>query len=85
MPESKDRLLEFAYTLYIEGLCDCGSPRSECRNDANAGAYEIADTTCHKQAAVEAHTGQEKFKAEPGQRFYAVAIDESVIQHGPIL
>ena len=45
----------------------------------NAGAYEVADTTCHAQAAVEEHTGQKGFKAEPGQRFYAVEIDESVI------
>jgi hypothetical protein len=39
----------------------------------------VADVTCHAQAAVEEHTGQEKFKADPGQRFYAVEIDESVI------
>jgi hypothetical protein len=35
--------------------------------------------TCYAQAAVEEHTGQKDFKAEPGQRFYAVEIDESVI------
>jgi len=71
--------LEFAYTLYVEGLCECGRPKFECRNAANAGAYEVADITCHAQAAVEEHTGQEKFKPDPGQRFYAVEIDESVI------
>jgi hypothetical protein len=81
LPEWKDRLLEFAYTLYVNGQCSlCGGPSSECRNDENRGAYEVADTTCHKQAAIEEYTGQEKFKAEPGQRFYAVAIDDSVIQ-----
>jgi hypothetical protein len=72
-------LLEFAYTLYVEGMCDCGRPKFECRNEANEGAYEVADVTCHAQAAVEEHTGQKDFKAEPGQRFYAVEIDESVI------
>jgi hypothetical protein len=71
--------LEFAYTLYVEGMCECGRPKHECRNEANAGAYEVADTTCHAQAAVEEHTSQKGFKPEPGQRFYAVEIDESVI------
>lgn len=79
MPEYKDRLLEFAYTLYVEGLCDCGRPKWECRNDANAGLYEVADITCYAQAAVEEHTGQEKFKADPGQRFYATEIDDELI------
>lgn len=71
--------MEFAYTLYVEGLCDCGRPKAECRNEANEGAYEVADVTCYAQAAIEEHTGQKGFKAEPGQRFFAVEIDESVI------
>lgn len=71
--------MEFAYTLYIEGMCDCGRPKFECRNEANRGLYEVADVTCHAQAAVEEHTGQEKFKADPGQRFYATEIDEDLI------
>ena len=79
MPEWKDRLLEFAYTLYLDGMCDCGRPKWECRNDENRGLYEAADVTCHAQAAIEEHTGQEKFKAEPGQRFYASEIDEDLI------
>ena len=79
LPEWKDRLLEFAYTLYVEGLCECGRPKFECRNEANAGLYEVADATCYAAAAVEEHTGQEKFKPEPGQRFYAVEIDEELV------
>jgi hypothetical protein len=79
LPESKDRLLEFAYTLYLEGLCDCGRPKFECRNEANAGLYEAADITCYAQAAVEERTGQQGFKPEPGQRFYAKEIDEELI------
>lgn len=79
MPESKDRLLEFAYTLYVEGMCDCGRPKWECRNEANRGLYEVADVTCYAQAAVEEHTGQDKFKADPGQRFYATEIDDELI------
>lgn len=79
MPAFKDRLLEFAYTLYLDGLCDCGRPKHECRNDANAGLYEVADVTCHAQAAIEEYTGKEKFKPEPGQRFYATEIDEELI------
>lgn len=79
MPERKDRLLEFAYTLYVEGLCDCGRPKTECRNEANAGLYEAADITCYAQAAIEEHTGQKGFKAEPGQRFYAAEIDEELV------
>jgi len=71
--------LEFAYTLYIEGLCDCGRPRFECRNEANAGLYEVDSVTCQAQAAVEEHTGQKGFKPEPGQRFYATEIDEDLI------
>jgi hypothetical protein len=71
--------LEFAYTLYVEGLCDCGRPKWECRNEANRGLYEVSDTTCFAQAAVEEHTGQDKFKADPGQRFYATEIDEELI------
>lgn len=60
-------------------MCDCGRPKFECRNDANAGLYEVADVTCYAQAAIEEHTGQEKFKPEPGQRFYAVEIDDELI------
>ena len=60
-------------------MCDCGRPKFECRNAANAGAYEALDITCHAQAAVEEHTSQKGFKPEPGQRFYAAEIDESVI------
>lgn len=79
MPAWKDRLLEFAYTLYLDGLCDCGRPKHECRNDANRGLYVVADTTCYAQAAIEEHTGQKDFKPEPGQRFYAVEIDDELI------
>ena len=71
--------MEFAYTLYVEGMCSCGRPKFECRNDANRGLYIAADVTCHAQAAVEEHTGQEKFKADPGQRFYAEEIDSDLI------
>ena len=61
-------------------MCDlCGGPKSECRDEDNRGKYEALDTTCHKQAAVEEHTGQKDFKAEPGQRFYASPIDEDLI------
>ncbi len=79
MPEAKDRLLEFAYTLYVEGMCGCGRPKSECRNEANAGLYEVASVTCQAQAAIEEHTGQKGFKAEPGQRFYATEIDDELV------
>jgi hypothetical protein len=79
LPEFKDRLLEFAYTLYLEGICECGRPKFECRNENNAGLYEVADVTCYAAAAVEEHTGQEKFKPEPGQRFYAKEIDEELV------
>jgi hypothetical protein len=72
--------LEFAYTLYLEGRCDiCGGSKFECRNEANAGLYEVADTTCHRQAAVEEHTGQQGFKPDPGQRFYATEIDPELV------
>ena len=71
--------MEFAYTLYVEGLCDCGRPKWECRNEANRGLYEVADVTCFAQATVEEHTGQDKFKADPGQRFYATEIDDELI------
>ena len=75
--------MEFAYTLYVEGLCDCGRPKWECRNEANRGLYEASDTTCYAQAAVEEHTGQDKFKPDPGQRFYATEIDEELITRRP--
>lgn len=71
--------MEFAYTMYIEGMCECGRPKFECRNEANRGLYEVADTTCYGQAAVEEHTGQKGFKAEPGQRFYATEIDADLV------
>ena len=79
MPGWKDRLLEFAYTLYVEGMCDCGRPKFECRHPDNAGQYVVDSITCHAQAAIEEHTGQKDFKAEPGQRFYATEIDEGLI------
>lgn len=73
-------MLEFAYTLYLEGLCgECGRPKFECRNEANNGLYEVADVTCYAQAAIESYTGQKGFKPEPGQRFYAVEIDEDLV------
>lgn len=71
--------MEFAYTLYLEGMCDCGRPKFECRNDANVGLYEVAEVTCYAQAAVEEHTGKDGFKADPGQRFYAREIDEELV------
>lgn len=71
--------MEFAYTLYVDGLCECGRPKWECRNDANAGLYEVGSATCHAQAAVEEHTGQKGFKPEPGQMFYAVEIDADLV------
>lgn len=84
MPERKDRLLEYAYTLYLESICDtCGGNRFECRNEANAGLYEVQDTTCYRQAAVEEHTGQKGFKPDPGQRFYATEIDEELVARRP--
>jgi len=79
LPEWKDRLLEFAYTLYLDGMCECGAPKHECRNEANRGLYEVAETTCFRQAAIEEHTGQKGFKPEPGQRFYATEIDDELI------
>lgn len=79
LPEWKDRLLEFAYTLYVEDMCECGAPKSECRNPDNAGLYEAGMVTCHRQAAIEEHTGQKGFKPEPGQRFYAAEIDEELV------
>lgn len=79
MPEWKDRLLEFAYTLYVEGMCECGAPKSECRNPENAGLYEVDSVTCQRQAAIEEHTGAKGFKPEPGQRFYASEIDEDLV------
>lgn len=60
-------------------MCDCGRPKHECRNDANRGLYEVADVTCYAQAAIEEHTGQKDFKADPGQRFYAVEIDAELV------
>lgn len=60
-------------------MCECGAPKFECRNEANRGLYEVADVTCYKQAAIEEHTGQDKFKPDPGQRFYAVEIDDELI------
>lgn len=60
-------------------MCECGRPKVECRNEANRGLYVAADVTCYAQAAVEEHTGQEKFKPDPGQRFYATEIDEELI------
>lgn len=71
--------MEFAYTLYVEGMCECGAPKFECRNPANAGLYEVDSVTCQRQAAIEELTGQEKFKPDPGQRFYATEIDEELI------
>lgn len=73
-------MLEYAYTLYLDSTCDvCGGSRYECRNEANAGLYEIQDSTCYRQAAVEEHTGQKGFKPEPGQRFYATEIDGDLV------
>jgi hypothetical protein len=60
-------------------MCECGHPKFECRHPDNAGLYEAADVTCHAQAAIEERTGEKDFKPEPGQRFYAVEIDETLV------
>jgi len=60
-------------------MCDCGRPKSECRNDANLGLYEAAEVTCYGQAAIDEHVGQKGFKPEPGQRFYVREIDDELI------
>ena len=78
-------MLEFAYTLYLDSTCDvCGGNRFECRDEANAGLYEVQETTCHRAAAIEEHTGQKGFKPEPGQRFYATAIDDELVTRRPL-
>lgn len=64
-------------------MCECGRPKSECRNPANAGLYEVESVTCQAQAAVEEHTGQKGFTAEPGQLFYASEIDADLIARRP--
>lgn len=72
--------MEFAYTLYIEGMCgECGRPKDECRNPDNDGLYVADSVTCYAQAAVEEHTGQQGFKPDPGQRFYATEIDPELV------
>ncbi len=60
-------------------MCECGAPKSECRNPDNAGVYAADSVTCYRQAAVESHTGQPGFKPEPGQRFFAAEIDEELV------
>lgn len=35
--------------------------------------------TCQAQAAIDEHTGQQGFKAEPGERFYAREIDDELV------
>ena len=71
--------MEFAYTLYLDGLCECGRPLWECRNEANRGLYEVGDVTCYAQAAIEEHTSQKGFKPDPGQRFFAREIDDELV------
>ena len=60
-------------------MCECGRPKHECRNPENAGLYEAADVTCYAQAAIEERTGAKGFAPEPGQRFYAVEIDDELV------
>lgn len=76
----RDHLLAFAYQLYLDTKCgECGGSVFECRNPDNAGVFEALDVTCHRKAAVDDRTGQQGFKPEPGQMFYAAPIDEDLV------
>jgi len=77
----QDRLLAFAYQLYLDLVCPaCGGNVQVCRNDSNEGIFEALDTKCHRRAAVDERTGQQGFKPEPGQMFYASPIDDGLVK-----
>lgn len=76
----------FAYQLYLDLVCPvCKGNVLECRNDDNEGAFEVQDTTCYRQAAVDERTRQKGFKPEPGQLFYAAPIDDDLIKGSGLL
>ena len=67
-----DHLLTFAYTLYLAGMCSCGHPVKLCQHPDNDGWFEARTVICHSRAAVDASTGKEGYKPEPGELFSTV-------------
>lgn len=60
-------MLEFAYTLYLAGMCECGHPRHICQHWDNDGWFTVETTQCHAKAAIERFTSDATYKAEPGE------------------
>lgn len=50
-----------------------------CRNEANAGIFEAATTTCQTSAAIDERTSQQGYKREPGELLYAAPIDDDLV------
>lgn len=63
-------MLEYAYALYVQGMCDCGWPRTLCQHPDNDGWFTAHRTTCHSRAAVEQITHAKDYKPEPGELIY---------------
>lgn len=71
--EYKDRLLELAYTIYEDGMCDCGWPKQLCRDPDNNGWFELPENTtvCQVRAVIDRETAERRanpnYQPEPGE------------------
>ena len=82
----RDHLLVYAYQLYLELVCPvCGGSVLVCRNEANAGLFELQESTCHRRVPVDEKTRQKDFKAEPGQLLYGAPIDDDLVKGSGLL
>lgn len=73
----KDRKLVVAFTQYEAGMCSCGYPVHICHHPENDGYFDVHQTVCYAEAAIDAFRGTEEYKPEPGERLGAVYTREA--------
>lgn len=62
-----------AYTVYLDGICNCGWPMAKCRDPENDGWFEIPErvSVCQVQAVIDRETrerrGNDSYQPEPGE------------------
>ena len=73
----KDRKLVVAFTQYEKGMCSCGYPIHICHHPENDGYFDVHETRCYAEAAIEEHRNREDYQPETGERLGAVYTREA--------
>lgn len=55
-------------------MCSCGQPKYICHNPANEGEYDVVQSVCQAERAVQSVTSAKDYKPDPGARLAAVYV-----------